>query len=86
MQPATREQILNCSDFNQLLNTEYGKRGTQTREQFEAEAEAFVFNAPKKAAMKEARNADLKTYSRCGTDVGIVRAVSHKKTQTLCKL
>ena len=38
----TREQIMNCSDFNQLLNVEYGQRGTRTREQFEAEAEAFV--------------------------------------------
>jgi hypothetical protein len=42
MKTTTREQILNCSDFNQLLNAEYGERGTQTREQFEAEAEAFV--------------------------------------------
>ena len=33
---------MNCSDFNQLLNAEYGQRGTQSREQFEAEAEAFV--------------------------------------------
>ena len=33
---------MNCSDFNELLNVEYGKRGTRTREQFEAEAEAFV--------------------------------------------
>ena len=42
MKTRTREQIMNCSDFNQLLNAEYGQRGTQTREQFEAEAEAFV--------------------------------------------
>lgn len=42
MKKQTREQILNCSDFNQLLNAEYGERGTRTREQFEAEAEAFV--------------------------------------------
>ena len=33
---------MNCSDFNQLLTAEYGERGTQTREQFEAEAEAFI--------------------------------------------
>lgn len=42
MNTQTREQIMNCSDFSQLLNAEYGKRGTQSREQFEAEAEAFV--------------------------------------------
>ena len=42
MNTQTREQIMNCSDFNQLLNAEYGQRGTQTREQFEAEAETFV--------------------------------------------
>ncbi|MBQ7531068.1 MAG: helix-turn-helix domain-containing protein [Paludibacteraceae bacterium] len=42
MKTQTRKQIMNCSDFNQLLNAEYGKRGTRSREQFEAEAEAFV--------------------------------------------
>ena len=42
MKKQTKEQIMNCSDFNQLLTAEYGERGTQTREQFEAESEAFV--------------------------------------------
>lgn len=54
MKKQTREQILNCSDFNQLLNAEYGERGTQTREQFEAEAEAFVLGEILKQERKSA--------------------------------
>ncbi len=42
MNTQKKEQLLNCSDFNQLLDTEYGKRGTPVREQFEAEAEVFA--------------------------------------------
>ena len=42
MKTLKKEQILKCSNFNQLLNAEYGERGTQSREQFEAEAEAFA--------------------------------------------
>ena len=41
MNTQKKEQLLNCSDFNQLLDTEYGKRGTPMREQFEAVAEEF---------------------------------------------
>ena len=54
MKKQTREQILNCSNFNQLLNAEYGERGTQTREQFEAEAEAFVLGEILKQERKSA--------------------------------
>ena len=36
-----KQQILDCSDFEQLLDAEYGKRGVPKRESFEASAEAF---------------------------------------------
>ena len=36
-----KQQLMQCTDFDQLLDTEYGKRGTNKREQFEADAEAF---------------------------------------------
>ena len=42
MNTQTRKQIMNCSNFNELLTVEYGQHGTRSREQFEAKAEAFV--------------------------------------------
>ena len=33
--------IMECTSFNELLDAEYGERGTDTRECFEADAEAF---------------------------------------------
>ena len=32
---------MQCTNFDQLLDTEYGERGTNKREKFEADAEAF---------------------------------------------
>lgn len=36
-----KEDIIKSTSFEELLNAEYGERGTETREKFEAEAEAF---------------------------------------------
>ncbi len=36
-----KQQLMQCTNFEQLLDTEYGQRGTQKREKFEADAEAF---------------------------------------------
>lgn len=36
-----KEAIMACETFDDLLDAEYGKRGTDAREKFEVEAEAF---------------------------------------------
>ena len=36
-----KKSIMECTSFDELLDAEYGKRGTDTRERFEADAEAF---------------------------------------------
>lgn len=36
-----KEDIMKSTNFDELLNAEYGERGTETREKFETEAEAF---------------------------------------------
>lgn len=36
-----KENIMNSTSFEELLNAEYGERGTEAREIFEIEAEAF---------------------------------------------
>ena len=42
METTKEKKILNCSSFDELLDTEYGKTGTEKREKFEIDAEAFV--------------------------------------------
>lgn len=41
MDKKKKEAIFECTSFDELLDAEYGKRGTETRENFEAEAETF---------------------------------------------
>ena len=41
MDAKKKETIMGCTSFDELLNAEYGENGTETREKFEAEAEAF---------------------------------------------
>ncbi len=36
-----KEAIMECTSFDELLDAEYGERGTEARENFEVEAEAF---------------------------------------------
>ena len=33
-----KQDLMRCTDFSQLLDAEYGKRGTAEREKFEADA------------------------------------------------
>ena len=41
MEARTRETIMACETFDDLLNADYGERGTVEREKFEVEAETY---------------------------------------------
>ena len=41
MDAQKKEAIMECTSFDELLDAEYGERGTEAREDFEAAAEAF---------------------------------------------
>ena len=41
METKKKETIMACETFEDLLNVEYGKHGTDEREKFETEAETF---------------------------------------------
>ena len=41
MDAKKEKKIKDCTSFDELLDAEYGKRGTDVREAFEAEAETF---------------------------------------------
>ena len=42
MDTKKKKAIMESTSFDELLDAEYGKRGTVAREAFEAEAEAFL--------------------------------------------
>ena len=70
-----KKQILDCTDFEQLLNTEYGKRGTTKREAFEADAEAFCLGE----CLKENRLKAGLTQQQLATQLGM-------RTNTISRL
>ena len=41
MNAQKKQELMQCTNFEQLLDVEYGQRGTSQREMFEADAEAF---------------------------------------------
>ena len=41
MDAKKKEVIMECTSFDELLNAEYGERGTEARENLETEAEAY---------------------------------------------
>jgi hypothetical protein len=41
MEAKKKEAIMECTSFDELLYAEYGERGTEAHENFEAKAEAF---------------------------------------------
>ena len=40
METKKKDAIMACESFDELLNAEYGERGSEERERFEADAEA----------------------------------------------
>lgn len=41
MNAKKKDAVMECTSFDELLDAEYGQRGAEAREAFEAEAEAF---------------------------------------------
>jgi DNA-binding XRE family transcriptional regulator len=41
MEQIKKDQLMNCSTLDELLNVEYGERGTESRKQFDEETQAF---------------------------------------------
>lgn len=70
-----KQQIMQCADFEQLLDAEYGKRGTDKREMFEADAEAFCIGE----LLKEQRLQAGLTQKELAAQVGA-------RTETISRL
>lgn len=69
-----KEAIMNCESFDQLLDAEYGPRGTQEREVFEANAEAFCLAE----CLKEQRKAAGLTQEQLAQKIGTKKSYISK--------
>ena len=74
MDTKTKEAVMECTSFDELLDAEYGKRGTERREAFEAEAEAFCLAE----CLKEQRRLAGLTQEQLATRIGTKKSYISK--------
>ncbi|WP_010423291.1 helix-turn-helix domain-containing protein [Anaerophaga thermohalophila] len=60
-------KMKNVTDFDDLLNEKYGKKGTPTRDKYDAESLAFRLGVMLKEARKEAKVTQEELATRTGT-------------------
>ncbi len=69
-----KKQIMECNSFDELLDVEYGKAGSRSREIFEAEAEAFCLAE----CLKEQRKLAGLTQEQLATKIGTKKSYISK--------
>ena len=72
-----KQDLMQCTDFSQLLDVEYGKRGTKKREQFEADAEAFCIGEILKEQRLQAGMTQKELAAQSGTPTTIISRLEH---------
>jgi len=71
--------IRSCQTFDELLDVEYGKTGTPTRDDFEARAEQFYISEMLKAARVEAKITQEQLASKIGTKKSYISRLENGK-------
>ncbi len=74
METKKREAIMACETFDELLNAEYGERGTEVREKFESDAEAFCLAE----CLKEQRRLAGLTQEQLAAKIGTKKSYISK--------
>ena len=74
MDTKKKEAIMGCTSFDELLNAEYGERGTETRERYEAESDAFCLAE----CLKEQRRLAGLTQEQLATKIGTKKSYISK--------
>ena len=74
MDAKKKEAIMECKSYNELLNAEYGERGTEERERFETEAETFCLAE----CLKEQRRLAGLTQEQLAAKIGTRKAISRR--------
>ncbi len=74
MNKEKNDAIMACSDFEGLLDAEYGKKGTAERDKFDIEAEAFCLAE----CLKEQRRLAGLTQEQLATKIGTKKSYISK--------
>lgn len=77
MDKKKREAIMNCSDFDQLLDAEYGKKGTKDRDEFEIGAETFCLAETLKEQRKKAGLTQQQLAEMIGTKKSYISKIEN---------
>ena len=77
MKTTKEKKILNSATFEELLDAEYGKTGTETREKFEINAEAFVLAECLKEQRKLAGLTQQELADRIGTKTSYISKIEN---------
>lgn len=74
MDTKKKETIMKCKSFEELLTAEYGERGTEARESFETNAEAFCLAE----CLKEQRRLAGLTQEQLAAKIGTKKSYISK--------
>ena len=80
MSNSEREKYVNCKSLDDILDVEYGPRGTEERERFETAAEAFCLAETLKQHRKEAGLTQEQLAERIGTKKSYISKIENGHT------
>lgn len=74
-----QDKILEAKSFDELLDIEYGKIGTDSRNEFEEQAQYFVISEMLKEARKEAKMTQSQLAEKIGTKKSYISRLENGK-------
>ncbi|MBR0037957.1 MAG: helix-turn-helix transcriptional regulator [Bacteroidales bacterium] len=80
METKKKNTIMKCECFDDLLDAEYGKRGTVAREAFEAEAEAFCLAECLKEQRRQAGLTQEQLAAKIGTKKSYISKIENGRS------
>jgi HTH-type transcriptional regulator / antitoxin HipB len=74
-----KNQILKATNFDELLDIEYGNLGTKKRDKFEEKAQYFVISEMLRAGRKEAQMTQEQLAEKVGTKKSYISRLENGK-------
>jgi HTH-type transcriptional regulator/antitoxin HipB len=74
-----KEAIRNAKNFDELLDIQYGKIGTELRDEFEEKAQSFVISELLKDARREANMTQEELANKIGTKKSYISRLENGK-------
>ena len=73
------DKYKNIQDFDQLLEIEHGKIGTESRNKYEENAQMFIISEMLKSARKEAQMTQEELAEKAGTKKSYISKIENAK-------